>query len=282
MTSIGFDQMVAVVNGLLIDQELLRLYEAGDRISRAQTKHDVAHAQAVMFAAQCIQDEVSRLLPGKLSMESRAVVIPAGAFFHDIGRAVDVDNHAQAGMKIAYDYLTQRNFPQELAAKIAAVVSCHRSEDLNKTPLESLKLFPELAIVVIADKCVGDEDRVRFWRALTLSILSRVGLAKLSLWRNSEHDRVNFAIKDSQILVDGDDHPSSENAGAIILKLKMDTSVASGENLLNLYSRRFQACDWAAKSMGFAFRVEVNGSRYFFDQQSSKWSLKETFAITLP
>ncbi len=274
--------MVAVVKALLVDQELLRLYEAGDRISQAQTKHDVAHAQAVMSAAQCIQDEISRLVPGKLSMESRAIVIPAGAFFHDIGRAEDVDNHAQAGMKIALNYLRKKNFSTEVASKIAAIVARHRSEDLNKIPIESLKLFPELAIVVIADKCVGDEDRVRFWRALTLSILSRVGLAKLNLWRNSKHDRVNFAIKDSQILVDGDDHPSSEHAGAIILKLQMDTSVASGEELLKLYSRRFQACDWAAKSLGFAFRVEVNGSRFFFDQQSSKWSPKETFAITLP
>lgn len=280
--NLNLDQMIEAVAVLVDEPQLLQLYRQGDRVSRSQTKHDVGHALSVMETACRLQKEIGLRFPQLLSQCSREVIIPAGAFFHDIGRAVEVNNHAEAGKTIALDFLTNKGFPRAVASKVAAIVSCHRSEDFLRMTPAAIKKFPELAIVVIADKCVGDENRVRFWRAIVLSFLSRLGLANIDLWPNSQHDRVNFAVKDSVLLVDSDDYPSPDHAGAMILKLKMDESVATGVELLSLYSKRFQACVLAANALGFAFRVEVNASRYYFDQNSREWLLKGTHAILLP
>ncbi len=277
---LSLDAMRDIVVQLPFEESLIGLYQAGDRKSRFQTKHNAEHAISVMKVAKYLLKEMQGRFPDRFDDSSELVVL-AAAFFHDIGRAVAVDDHADAGRKIAYEYLSEKGFLPELAGKVAAIVSRHRSNDFLKIPLETLRTFPELAIVVISDKCVGDEDRVRFWRALSLRILRRLGLSHLNLWHNSEHDRANFSIKETTLIVDSDENFSDEHAGAIILKLTVDVAVADAELILGLYGRRFQACDFGAKSMGFAFRIEVNGVRYYYESAADKWCQLDTFKIAL-
>ncbi len=277
-------EMVDVVCGLATDPALLKLYTEGDKLSRGQTRHDIGHALSVMTVAGKIAAEVSSRFPEKLPALSTDVIIPAAAFFHDIGRALNVSDHAAAGRNVALEYLRSRGFSLGVAGKVAAIVSCHRSDDFLKISQATLATFPELCIVVIADKCVGDEDRVRFWRAMALRLLSKLGLARRNLWRNAKHDRVNFSIKNSEMLVDSDPDYNEAHAGAMILQLQVDESIASARELVTLYTRRFQACDVAARSMGFIFRLEINGIRYRFDEShpTVSWSPVETFLIQPP
>jgi hypothetical protein len=279
---LGFPEMVDHVEKMLTDPEILRLYDEGDKLSSSQTKHDVGHAFSVLNTARYLTDELHKRFPNCLSDEARLVVIPAGAFLHDIGRAISVDDHAEAGKKVAQDYLSAKGFPTKVVSKVAAVVACHRSDKFLGISIEALKKFPELAIVVIADKCVGDEDRVRPRQAFFLRMLRLVGLARTNFWDNAEHDRVNFAIKDAQLLVDSDDACTQEHAGAIVLKLVLDEKVAPAEELLSLYGKRFHSCGRAAKSLGFLFRIEVNSVRFMYDDVTNKWRPLECFSVQLP
>ncbi len=280
-TTLALPEMVAGVEQMLVDPELLKLYDDGDKLSRSQTKHDVGHAFAVLEMARLLTDKLHQRFPDLLSEEARLVVVPAGAFLHDIGRAISVDDHAEAGKQVALDYMLKKGFPRKVAGKVAAVVAKHRSVQFLTIPTETLKKFPELAIVVIADKCVGDEDRVRPVRAFALRALSFLGLANINIFNISEHDRVNFAIKKAELLVDFGDSSGDEIAGAIVLKLSFDDKVVPAAELLSLYSKRFQSCGRAAKSLGFLFRIEVNSVRFRFDDQTNKWCPMESFSVQL-
>lgn len=268
------------VKAVLVDPELLDLYDEGDKLSHSQTKHDVDHAFWVVLTAKYLTDELCLRRPTLLSDEARHQIVPLGAFLHDIGRAVDVDNHADAGMKVSQDYLERTGWERHLVKRIAAIVACHRSEKFIKISIEALRKFPELAIVVIADKCVGDEDRVRPGRAMILRTLRLFGLARRNFWNNAEHDRVNFAIKSSRLIVDSDDAPSPEQGGAIVLKLTFDEKVAPARELLDLYRKRFHSCGRAAKSLGFVFRIEVNDRRYMFDDSANEWKPIKSFQVS--
>jgi len=244
-------EMVDLVQAMLADPELLDLYDKGDKLSSSQTKHDVGHAFSVLDTAKFLTAELHKRFPGMLSDVARLVTIPAGAFLHDIGRAISVNDHATAGKEVTLDYLLRKGFSNKNASRVAAVVACHRSEQFLAISIEALKKFPELAIVVIADKCVGDEDRVRPMPAFCLRLARLLGVARRNWWENAEHDRINFAITEPQLLVDSDERCTPEHAGAIVLKLKLDERVAPAAELLSVYGKRFHSCGRAAISLGF-------------------------------
>jgi hypothetical protein len=268
----------AAVTGLYTDREILDLYAAGDKVSQGQTKHDIGHAFSVLQTAEYLTDEICKRFPAKIDDETRFVVIPAAAFLHDIGRAIEVDDHAGAGARITRKLLEPRGFDREVVKRIQRIVALHRSSAVLKMKFNDIAW----AIVVIADKCVGDEDRVRPGRAAILRALRFVHLAHHNWWDNAEHDRVNFAIKKSELLVDSDDAPDAGHAGAIVLKLSLDEVVAPATELLTLYADRFHSCGRAAKFLGFVFRIEINGNRWAFDDGKNMWDPIRGFSVPLP
>ena len=54
------------VKAVLVDPELLDLYDAGDKLSHSQTKHDVDHAFWVVLTAKYLTDELAQRLPAAL------------------------------------------------------------------------------------------------------------------------------------------------------------------------------------------------------------------------
>ncbi len=270
-------QAQKLVVAMYSDPKLLKLYDDGDKMSSSQTKHDVAHAFSVRDVAIALTAYVDSRSPGKLDDWTKHVVIPAAAFLHDIGRAVNVDDHASAGAKIAVDYLTEAGFDKETVNRVARIVALHRSSSVLKLEMKD----PAHAIVVIADKCVGDEDRVRPDKARWLRLLRLVGLAKRSFWANSAHDRVNFSIKSANLMVDGL-VGLQDNAGAIVLKLIIDEKVSSAQEIMALYHDRFHSCGKAAQFLHYVFRLEFNGVRYAYDKPSRGWKPINSIQIQLP
>ncbi|MBU6450950.1 MAG: HD domain-containing protein [Cyanobacteria bacterium REEB67] len=271
-------EAAAVIQSLYDDREILDLYAAGDKLSSGQTKHDIGHAFSVLSTAEYLTGEIHKRFPEKLDDETRKVVIPAGAFLHDIGRAIDVADHAGAGAKVTRTLLEPRGIDTDVIKRIQRIVALHRSSAVLKMKFND----PAWAIVVIADKCVGDEDRVRPNKAAILRGLRFLRIAHINWWDNAEHDRVNFAIKMSNLLVDSDDSPSPAHAGAIVLKLTLDEVVAPATELLALYADRFHSCGRAAKYLGFVFRIEINGVRWLFDDDKDKWRPIRGFSVPLP
>ena len=264
---------IALVQTCLSDAQLLSLYDAGDKMSSAQTKHDIGHAFAVHELATSLLQEYITLHPGQLDDWTTKVVVPLAAFLHDIGRAVDVDNHAVAGAAIVNVYLRRLRLPREIIRRICRVIALHRSAQVLKMEFDD----PAWAIVVIADKCVGDEDRVRRTQANILRVLRFFGIAGRNWWTDAEHQRVNFAIKQAHLLVDSNEDlpqpgPQVNRLGnAIVLSISLDEKIAPATEVMSLYGNRFHACGRAAQYLGFVFRLEFNGIRYMYDKNKNAW-----------
>ena len=258
-------QAKAMVTSIFGDEELLALYAKGDELSHSQTKHDANHAFQVRDLAQKLTAEYAKRFPGKLTEWEIDVIIPLAAFLHDIGRAINVDNHAKAGAKAMNTFLRDKGFPDDVVKRVCKVIACHRSSIVLSREFDD----PCWAIVVIADKCVGDEDRVRPGPAMKLRVLRFFSAVRF--WRGSPHDRINFAIKQPEVIVDGGDNIESKEAGAISLKLDIDEKVASPADIYKLYGERFHACGRAAGYLGYVFRLEFNGKRFAYDKSLNSW-----------
>jgi hypothetical protein len=248
------------------DQRLLDLYAKGDRLSSNQTKHDIAHAIEVLDVAIELTAKIHAQNPSLLDEWDREVIIPLAAFLHDIGRAIDVDNHDKAGAKWANEFLKELTLPGDneilplnVRNRVVRIIACHRAHRYRNVKF----VDTALDIVLIADKCVGDEERVRPGRASVLRILTALRLAWIPLRKGSIHDRANFAIKGKPRLEMDDD--------AFVLRLTIDTRVCKPSLIYNLYGDRFYCCELAFAKIGYLFQLEFNGVRYWSCGKEGDW-----------
>lgn len=271
---------ITLVDATFSDPLILQLYDAGDEARKSQTKHDRAHAFAVKDVGLKLLAEYDVAFPGKLDNWTRLVVIPLALFLHDVGSVIGAERHHAAGARIAKIYLTRLGFPPQVVHRICMIIAKHRSEQVLKTEFND----PAWAIVVIADKCVGDEDRVRPLQARTLSVLRFFRLAHRNWWHEAAHDRVNFAVKQARLIVDGNDNLTDglHDAGAIVLQITLDEVVAPASEMTELYGKRFHACGRAAQYLGFAFRMEFNGCRWMYDKSARGWRPICSIEVPLP
>lgn len=270
-----------LIPAIYADPEVIALCAEGDRKRASQTYHDLTHFTLVRDVAVSLASSINNLMPGLLSKHTLEVIVPVAAFLHDIGGGIDPDDHARVGAQWSRKYLKKRGFTKEDIREISRVIACHRSEVVLKPRSFSRRNFADAAwaIVVIADKAVGDEERVRPGPAAELSRLRDEH--KMSEWTGSEHDQVNFAIKSADLVLDGRGKGATD-PGVIVLKLRLDEEVATPEQVYKLYSRRFHACGKAAQYLGFVFRLEFNGERYLYDKKSQGWKRVETIHATMP
>jgi hypothetical protein len=155
-------------------------------------------------------------------------------------------------------YLLDKKLPALVRRKAGNAIALHRSSSVLSATFD----FTEAshAICVIADKLVGDENRVRERVRKELQDLQNRGL--IETFSGSIHDRANFAIKSAEVLLDGPDQPTEDDMGVIMLQIQLDESIADASCIYNLYDSRFRSCEKAANYLGFIFRLEFNGKRY--------------------
>ncbi len=261
--------LIAVRDAMYRDPELLAVYEKGDQNSKGQTRHDYIHGDEVRDLALRLTHQLDLIFPGMLDEITKEFVIPVAAWLHDIGRAINLERHDVEGAKLAKEYLDSRGVPSSLRARVCEIIGRHRAHSVISKGIQNA----EHAIVVIADKCIGDEGRVRSDKALILRLARFVGfgkwsLARVNMWGNAPHDRVNFAIKKADLIVD---NYSESTEGEIVLKLTIDERVATMKEIVTLdwFAESFFACGKAAKHFGFRFRLEFNGVRHRWDKKAS-------------
>lgn len=261
------------------DPTVRQLYAQGDQLSASQTKHDEGHAFQVLAVGLALVAEIHKRMPDIFDEWTREIVIPAALFLHDVGRAIDVDNHAKAGAKWAKGYLTELGFDKTTVRRICKIIACHRSSLVLKPNSFRAANYGDAAwaVVVIADKAVGDEDRVRPEKLKELRKLRKK--RQLKQWTGSRHDLINYAIKGSALIVDGRDDSQSD-PGAIVLKLRIDKLVCQPFDIYDLYRDRFHACGKAAQYLGFLFRLEFNGVRYAYSKEKQDWLPVTTIPVS--
>ncbi len=286
MTTMTIQELIKIRDAMYRDPELLAVYEKGDKNSKGQTRHDYVHGDEVRDLALSLTAQLDRAFPGMMDEVTKEFVIPVAAWLHDIGRSIDLDRHDVEGAILAKGYLDRKGVPNDLRARVCEIIGLHRAGKVIKRGIQS----PEHAIVVIADKCIGDEGRVRPDKAFALRLArffgwgSKWSLARYNWWGNAAHDRVNFSIKKANLVLDLPDDTTSRT-GDIVLKLEVDERIANIEEIVTLdwFADSFFACGKGARFFGYYFRLEFNSVRHKWDKNAKNgkgaWVPTETIAV---
>ena len=186
------------------------------------TEHSFPHVTRVAKAAGDIL-----LALGHSQREVELAKI--AGFLHDIGNVVNRVDHSQSGAVMAFRILDRMEFPPEEIAAIVSAIGNH--DEGTGVPVSALA-----AALILADKSDVRRSRVRKKEDIHSDI----------------HDRVNYAVTDSSLLV----LPQEDQ---ILLDLTIDTDISAVMDYFEIFMKRMLLCRKAAQRLGCAFHLKING-----------------------
>ena len=152
-------------------------------------------------------------------------------YMHDIGNIVNRIDHAQSGAVMAFRLLDRMGMdPDEIAQVISAIG--------NHDEGTAAAVNPIAAALILADKTDVRRSRVRNQDFSNFDI----------------HHRVNYAVEESRIYF-------NEDNTAIILDLKIDTSISAVMDYFEIFLGRMLLSRKAAEYLDIHFELIVNGQR---------------------
>jgi putative nucleotidyltransferase with HDIG domain len=163
--------------------------------------------------------------------EREAELAAIAGYLHDIGNAVNRNQHAQTGAVIAMQILTEMGLSDLEVLRVMGAIGNHHED-------QGEPVTPVAAAVILADKSDVHRTRVRNPDMIKFDI----------------HDRVNYAVEKSFLNVD-------EAAKQITLELTIDTAISQVMEYFEIFMTRMLASRKAAKALGTTFGLTVNGNR---------------------
>jgi len=188
------------------------------------TEHSKVHATRVSTIAGRILEQ--------LGYEERQIELARIAgYIHDIGNAVNRNDHAHSGAILAFQILREMEMdPVETAAIVGAVG--------NHDEKTGTAFDPISAALVLADKTDVRRNRVRNKDMSTFDI----------------HDRVNYAAKSAELTVDVENR-------VVHLDIQLDDEICSVLDYFEIFMDRMLMCRRAAEILNTKFRLTANGSK---------------------
>ena len=207
------------------DEEIKILIEDTERqlIELGYTEHGFRHLGIVSVTAERILQELGY-------PERTCELAKIAGFMHDIGNAINREDHAHNGAMLAYNILKSRGMSISEAAEIMMAIGNHD----EKT---GTAVSPISAAIILADKADVHRTRVRDANKSRFDI----------------HDRVNYAVEEAKFDID------TENK-KVYLKLKIDTNICPVIKYFEIFLDRMLMCKGAANFLGVWFHLEINGS----------------------
>lgn len=167
-----------------------------------------------------------------LDFEEREIELARIAgYLHDIGNAINRVDHAHSGAILAYNLLTKMGMEPAEAAEIMLAIGNHDENTGNAVSNIS-------AALILADKSDVHRGRVNNRDFATFDI----------------HDRVNYAVEQSMIYVDKEDHLA-------VLELTIDTKICPVMDYFEIFLARMSMNRRAAEFLGLKFQLIINGNR---------------------
>jgi putative nucleotidyltransferase with HDIG domain len=189
------------------------------------TEHGMRHCDIVSRTAQKILRS--------LSYDARDVELAAVAgFLHDIGNMAGREQHHRLGALLAKEILEELGFDLREIGRIMAAIVIHEEDE------GVVKPDPVAAALLIADK--SDVHRSRVRNPLML--------------KEDIHDRVNYAVTESELLVDAEQK-------TIRLLLLIDTHISHVIEYFEIFLSRMVACRKAAQALDVEFQLFINDNR---------------------
>lgn len=193
-------------------------------IALGYTEHSFAHVVKTAHMAEMI------LLTLGYSQRVAELAKIAG-YMHDIGNIVNRVDHAQSGAVMAFRLLDKMGME---AIEIAQVISAIGNHDEGT----AAAVNPIAAALILADKTDVRRSRVRNRDFASFDI----------------HDRVNYAVEESKIYFNAD-------TTAIILELKIDTSISAVMDYFEIFLGRMMLSRKAAEFLKIRFELVINEQR---------------------
>ena len=212
---------------LIKENEAIKTYiERADASLKAlgYTEHSYAHVGTVAKRA-------SELLSGLGYSERELELVKISAYLHDIGNVVNRVDHSQSGALIAFRILDNLGMDAYEIAEIVTAIGNH--DEGTGVPVS-----PLAAALIIADKSDVRRSRVRNNDFSTFDI----------------HDRVNYSVTDSSLLLNADGR-------VVSLYLTVDTSISSIMDYFEIFLVRMKLCRKAAEALGLKFELIINGQK---------------------
>lgn len=188
------------------------------------TEHSFRHVGLVAKTAGNILMELGY---GEREIELARIA----GYLHDIGNAVNRIDHAHTGATLAYDILIRMGMPIEDALEIMMAIGQHDEQTGTAVSVIS-------AALILADKADVHRSRVNKKDKSTFSI----------------HDKVNYAVESSKIVVNKDNKTAE-------LILGIDTDISPVMDYFEIFLGRMSMSRRAAEYLGLSFHLDINGSR---------------------
>lgn len=185
------------------------------------TEHGYRHVSLVSSAAESILTSLG--YPKRLQ-ELAAIA----GYVHDIGNVINRQDHGQSAALMTMHILKQMGCTPDEVSLVASAVGNHEEEIGDP-------VNPVAAALIIADKSDVHKTRVRNTNIISADI----------------HDRVNFAVDRSFLIVD-------KEKKTITLNLNIDTKIAQVIEYFEIFMSRMDMCRRAAKFLDCKFELIIN------------------------
>lgn len=188
------------------------------------TEHSKVHAARVSATAGKILQQ--------LGYDERLIELAKIAgYMHDVGNAVNRNDHAHSGAILVFQILKDMGMnPEEVAAIVGAVG--------NHDEKTGTAFDPISAALVLADKTDVRRNRVRNKDMSTFDI----------------HDRVNYAARSAELAVDVEKR-------IVHLDIQLDDTMCSILDYFEIFMDRMLMCRRAAEILDTRFKLTANGSK---------------------
>lgn len=208
------------------NEEIKEYIRQADKTMSAMgyTEHGFAHAGKVSTIARDI------LLTMGFSQRDGELAQIAG-YMHDIGNAINRNDHAQSGAVMAFVLLNKIGAS---ASDIGIITSAIGNHDEHT----AFPVNPIAAALILADKSDVRYSRVRNADITSFDI----------------HDRVNYSVKESSLNI-------SEDKTVIELLLTIDNQICSVIDYFEIFLNRMILCRRAAEKLGLNFALKINGQQ---------------------
>ena len=185
------------------------------------TEHAFAHASRTAITA-------SRIIRAFNYDDRTEELSRIAGFIHDIGNAINREQHAQTGAILAFQILNGLGMPSN---EIVEIISAIGNHDENSGSAFS----PISAALILADKSDVRRSRVRTLDSTDFDI----------------HDRVNYAVQKSSL----DINIEKKN---IILRITLDTTLSTVIDYFEIFLTRMIMSRRAASFFDASFSLVVN------------------------